>query len=225
LLPPELHAEIPEVRRRQAAETAAQFGDISWIYPLVDGARPIPDTTERILLASTWEPALEVTGLEGAPPPATAGNVLRPATAAKLSIRLPPTTDAATAAAVLAQRLQADPPYGARVTIEPGAAEDGWHAPPEPAWLSSALGEASAAAFGNPPRAMGQGGTIPFLAMLGQRFPEAQFVVTGVLGPQTNAHGPNEFLHLPTARRVTTAVAHLLHAHATRVPSTSHDHN
>jgi acetylornithine deacetylase/succinyl-diaminopimelate desuccinylase-like protein len=216
LLPPELHAEIPDLRRRQAAETAAKLGDIRPAYPLVDGARPVPDTAEEMLLASTWAPTLEVTGLEGAPPLAAAGNVLRPTTAARLSIRIPPTTDPATAATALVERLRADPPYGARVTVEPESVEGGWHAPPEPAWLADALHGASTAAFGQAPRSMGVGGTIPFLAMLGHRFPEAHFVVTGVLGPQTNAHGPNEFLHLPTARRVTTAVAHLLHAHAAR---------
>ena len=57
---------------------------------------------------------------------------------------------------------------------------------------------------------MGEGGTIPFLAELGSRFPEAQFLVTGVLGPGSNAHGPNEMLDLTTARRVTAAVAHVL---------------
>ena len=72
------------------------------------------------------------------------------------------------------------------------------------------------AAFGAPARAMGEGGSIPFMGMLGDRFPEAQFLLTGVLGPGSNAHGPNEFLHLPTGKRLTACVAHVLDAHARR---------
>jgi acetylornithine deacetylase/succinyl-diaminopimelate desuccinylase-like protein len=215
---PELHVEVPEVRRRQITETAAELGDPSRNYPFVDGAGPTTRDPERQLLAQNWGPALEVTGLSGAPPVETAGNVLRPATTAKLSIRVPPTADAQSAAAAVVQRLMADRPHGMRVTVTPGAAESGWHAPPEAPWLAEALQVAAQEAFGGPPRSIGEGGTIPFLDMLGRRFPEAQFLVTGVLGPESNAHGPNEFLHVPTARRVTTAVAHVVDAHARRAP-------
>lgn len=92
----------------------------------------------------------------------------------------------------------------------------GWDAPATEPWLADAVGEASVAAFGQPPGALGIGGSIPFMAMLGHRFPSAQFLVTGVMGPESNAHGPNEFLDLPTARRVTACVADVLAAHATR---------
>jgi acetylornithine deacetylase/succinyl-diaminopimelate desuccinylase-like protein len=212
LLISELHVDVPDHRRRQIAETAPELGDIGRLYPFVRDARPIDPDAEAMLLARTWGPALEVVGLEGAPLPSEAGNVLRPFTAAKLSVRVPPTGDAQSAAAALVKRLSDDPPYGARVTVEPGTAEAGWHAPPEPAWLSEALGAASTAAFGRPHRSLGEGGTIPFMGLLGRRFPDARFVITGVLGPGSNAHGPNEFLHLPTARNVTTAVAHVLDA-------------
>ena len=63
---------------------------------------------------------------------------------------------------------------------------------------------------------MGEGGSIPFMAMLGERFPNAQFVVTGVLGPHSNAHGPNEFLHIPTGRRITQVIAQVLADHHAR---------
>ena len=59
---------------------------------------------------------------------------------------------------------------------------------------------------------MGTGGTIPFMKMLGERYRNVQFAVTGVLGPQSNAHGPNEFLHIDCAKRVTACIAHLLGA-------------
>jgi acetylornithine deacetylase/succinyl-diaminopimelate desuccinylase-like protein len=214
VLLPELHVEVPEHRRRQIVETAPDLGDLATRYPFAGSTRPLAATTEEMLLARLWGPSLEVVGLEGAPPPGEAGNVLRPWTAAKLSVRVPPTADAQRAAAALVRTLTDDPPDGAVVTVAPGAAEPGWHAPPEPDWLLAGIDRASTAAFGRPHRALGEGGTIPFMGMLGRRFPDARFVITGVLGPGSNAHGPNEFLHLPTARRVTVAVAHILDAQA-----------
>ena len=75
------------------------------------------------------------------------------------------------------------------------------------------MARASEAAFGAPPAYMGEGGSIPFMAMLGEKFPQAQFVVTGVLGPHSNAHGPNEFLHIPTAERISVVIAQVLADH------------
>jgi acetylornithine deacetylase/succinyl-diaminopimelate desuccinylase-like protein len=216
LLLPQLHTNVPDERLRQIAATAPELGDFSDRFPFAGGTRPAHGTTEQLLVARTWRPSLEVTGMEGAPPPAEAGNVLRPSTAVKLSVRIPPTADADVAIDALERRLATDPPYGASVTLRRGSAEAGWHAPPELPWLARAIDRASQATFGQAPRSLGEGGTIPFMGMLGRRFPLAQFVITGVLGPESNAHGPNEFLHLPTVRRVTTAVAHILDAHARR---------
>jgi acetylornithine deacetylase/succinyl-diaminopimelate desuccinylase-like protein len=214
LIPRELHADIPEDRLRQIAATAHELGDFADRFPFAGETQPVRPTTEQQLIARTWEPSLEVVGLSGAPLPEEAGNVLRPRTAVKLSIRVPPTTDAAAAADAVERRLTADPPYGAKVTVRRGSAEPGWHAPRDAPWLARAIDKASVATFGEPARSLGEGGTIPFMGMLGARFPAAQFVVTGLLGPGSNAHGPNEFLHLPTARKVTAAVAHVLDAHA-----------
>lgn len=211
---PELQVEIPPHRAAQASATADELGKDVINFPLTPGARACHDNAEDIILARTWGAALEVVGLDGAPAPDAAGNVLRPYSSAKLSIRVPPTADAQVAAAAIVRRLTESPPYGVSVTVTPGAAECGWHAPDDPPWLTEAMATASIAAFGQPAGYMGEGGTIPFMGMLGRRFPDARFVVTGVLGPGSNAHGPNEFLHLPTARRVTTSVAHILDAHA-----------
>jgi acetylornithine deacetylase/succinyl-diaminopimelate desuccinylase-like protein len=216
LLVRELHADIPDDRLRQVTATAGDIGDLRDHFPFAGDTRPVHPSPEQQLVARTWQPSLEVVGLDGAPPTASAGNVLRPVTAAKLSVRVPPTADPAAASEAIARRLTADPPYGARVTVHAGAAEAGWNAPPDRPWLTRAVEAASVAAFGRPSRSLGEGGTIAFMGMLGRRFPDAQFVITGVLGPDSNAHGPNEFLHLPTARRVTTAVAHILDAHARR---------
>jgi acetylornithine deacetylase/succinyl-diaminopimelate desuccinylase-like protein len=142
--------------------------------------------------------------------------VLRPFTELKLSLRVPPTADAKAASTKLKQILERDPPYGARVSYEGEKEGSGWNAPATAPWLEAALEDASHAAWGKPMAMMGEGGSIPFMGMLGEKFPEAQFVVTGVLGPHSNAHGPNEFLHIPTGKRVTETVARVLAAHAER---------
>ena len=215
MLLPELNVEIPPDRRHQAAETAADF-PIGGHFPFVPGAEPmVADPTEQ-LLSRTWHPSLSVTGVDGIPPVESAGNVLRPHTSLHLSVRLPPTCDHEAALAALHAALTNDPPYGAHVTFDDGQSGPGWNAPAFAPWLQTALDEASTATFGTASRAFGEGGSIPFMGMLGEIFPDAQFVITGCLGPGANAHGPNEYLHLPTARRVTSCLVTVLEAHATR---------
>jgi acetylornithine deacetylase/succinyl-diaminopimelate desuccinylase-like protein len=210
----ELHVAIPAERRAQAERAAAALGGAVYAkFPLVPGLRPMDDDLDELVLNRTWRPQLAVTGMAGLPPPGNAGNVLLPQTAAKLSLRLPPTLDAARAGEIVATLLEANPPYGARVAFAAKEGSTGWNAPGLAPWLGRSLAAASEAAFGAPPAYMGEGGTIPFMAMLGEKFPEAQFVVTGVLGPHSNAHGPNEFLHLPTAKRITAVIARVLTDH------------
>jgi acetylornithine deacetylase/succinyl-diaminopimelate desuccinylase-like protein len=160
---------------------------------------------------------LSVIGAEGLPPAPSAGNVLRPKTSLVLSLRLPPTVSAEGAGRSLKSVLEEHPLYGAKVSFDYEQAADGWNAPPTVPWLKAAVDRASAARFGKPAMWMGEGGTIPFMAMLGAKFPQAQFLVTGVLGPHSNAHGPNEFLHIEYAKRLTACVADVLAAHAESV--------
>jgi len=162
------------------------------------------------LLARTWRPTLSVTGAEGLPPLREAGNVLRPYTAFKLSLRLPPLVDAAQAVQQLKALLEDNAPYQARVTFESLGAATGWNAPDSAPWFAQALDAASHAHFGAPCGYIGQGGTIPLMNQLSQGFPSAQMMVCGVLGPRSNAHGPNEFLHVPYAKRLTAAVAEVI---------------
>jgi len=216
---PELHAAIPADRVAQAEVAAQVLGEsVSGRFPFVPGARPMGTDAAQRILARTWKPTLSITGVDGVPPLVSAGNVLRPFTAAKLSLRLPPTTHAERATAALKRLLEADPPYGARVTFEPELPGPGWNAPAFAPWLERAMADASQTYWGKPALFMGEGGTIPFMGMLGAKFPSAQFLITGVLGPGANAHGPNEFLHIPTAKRLTCAVAHVLEAHAEAKP-------
>jgi acetylornithine deacetylase/succinyl-diaminopimelate desuccinylase-like protein len=217
VLLPEAWVDIPAERARQADETATILGDPTTELPLVAGAAIRAGRSDaEILLDRTWRPSLEVIGADGLPAVAHAGNVLRPRTALALSLRLPPGADPAAARDALAGALTGDPPYGAEVRFDAREAAPGWDAPPTAPWLDHAVQSASSAHFGQRAAAMGEGGTIPFMGMLGERFPEAQFLVVGVLGPGANAHGPNEFLHVPTAKRLTACVADVLAAHAAR---------
>ncbi len=212
--PAALYAQIPAERIEQAKRAAAALGDAVYSkFPFVPGTTPMADDPGDLVLNRTWRPQLALIGIDGLPKPGDAGNVLLPFTTAKLSLRLPPTLDADAAGATLKLLLEEAPPHGARVVFTPQAASAGWNAPALAPWLGASLARASAAAFGAPPAYMGEGGSIPFMAMLGERFPAAQFVVTGVLGPHSNAHGPNEFLHLPTGRRITHAIAQVLADH------------
>ncbi|WP_298235332.1 M20 family metallopeptidase [uncultured Azohydromonas sp.] len=223
LLPPDFHVEIPAERVAQAQATAAALGDEVWKrYPWAcgnDGTPALPTTTDPVeaLLNRTWRPTLSVTGVDGFPELSQAGNVLRPYTAFKLSLRLPPTLDGHAAALKLQQLLEDNAPYNAKVTFHAdgraGAlGANGWNAPSLQPWLATALDAASQAHYGAPCGFIGQGGTIPFMGMLQEGFPKAQMMVCGVLGPKSNAHGPNEFLHLDYARRLTAAVAQVVAA-------------
>ena len=214
---PELHVQVPAERIAQARVAAAALGDQVFAkFPFAGGTRPMSDDLVELVLNRTWRPQLAVIGMEGLPVPGHAGNVLLPFTTAKLSFRLPPTLDAKAAKSAVTKLLQESAPYGAEVSFDCKDATIGWNAPALAPWLERSLAKASETTFGKPPAYMGEGGTIPFMAMLGEKFPRAQFVVTGVLGPASNAHGPNEFLHIPTAKHLTAIIAMVLADHGAR---------
>jgi acetylornithine deacetylase/succinyl-diaminopimelate desuccinylase-like protein len=211
------HAPIPEQRRTQAEVSGRVLGEsLLKRFPYAGHTEPMHEDVTELVLNRTWRPYLSITGAEGLPPIASAGNVLRPRTALKLSLRLPPSVRSAPAGAELKRILEADPPYKANVRFELEEPADGWDAPPVAPWLDASLERASQAFFGREACHMGEGGSIPFMGMLGREFPEAQFVITGVLGPQSNAHGPNEFLHIPMGKKVTSSMAQVLDDHARR---------
>ena len=219
LLPGSFHCEVPADRLAQAQATAAILGDqvhkrFPWAHYDCGGstAFALPTTTDPVqaLLNRTWTPTLSVTGAEGFPSLQDAGNVLRPYTAFKLSLRLPPLVDAGMAVEQLKALLEDNAPYQARVTFEGLSGATGWNAPSTAPWFEQALNSASNAYFGAPCGYIGQGGTIPLMNMLSKGFPKAQMMVCGVLGPKSNAHGPNEFLHVPYAKKLTAAVAQVI---------------
>jgi acetylornithine deacetylase/succinyl-diaminopimelate desuccinylase-like protein len=212
---PELHTEVPADRRAQIKATASVLGEVvAGKLPWVQGARAVSPDPAELITNNTWRATLAVTGADGLPPVASAGNVLLPQIALKLSLRLPPTVDAERAAAALRSALERDPPYGAKVRFEEDPPTGGWNAPAFAPWLEQSIASASKAVYGRESLNAGCGGTIPFMGMLGRQFPRTQFFITGVLGPHSNAHGPNEFLDIEYAKKLTACVSLVLADHA-----------
>ncbi len=210
ILPSFLNEQIPGMRRNEAA-AAGRVLDFETMYPFAGNGEPVSSDSTELVLQNTWHPALEVTGSEGLPELQKAGNVLRPFTTAKIALRLAPTTDAIKAVNELTKLLTKDPPYGSVISFELETPNPGWHAPLTSESLERSFQEASSDFFSAPAISMGCGGSIPFMEFLAKKFPNAQFIVTGVLGPHSNAHGPNEFLNIPTAKKLTACVAKVVH--------------
>ena len=217
ILLPECSVDIPQQRQQQAAVAAKALDkEIYQCFPFVTEAEPTNLDPQEALLLRTWEPTLSVTGVAGIPSIEDAGSVLRPYTTVKLSFRLPPTCDVDVAEQAIKKALESESPYGAKVTFTPEQNGSGWNAPEVSEWLAKATDDASKTFFGAESVYIGEGGSIPFMGMLGEKFPEAQFLITGVLGPKSNAHGPNEFLHIPMGKKLTACVSYVLAKHYER---------
>jgi acetylornithine deacetylase/succinyl-diaminopimelate desuccinylase-like protein len=217
ILPKELYVSIPKQRIAQAKAAAKVLGrEVHAKMPFAGGTTPIAKNLSELVLNRTWRPQLAVIGADGLTPSADAGNVLLPYTTLKLSFRWPPTLNANKAIEAVEKMLTKKPPYNAQVEVKFDRGGTGWNSPALAPWLEASVARASQTAFGKPVVHMGEGGTIPFMGMLGEKFPETQFVITGVLGPHSNAHGPNEFLHIPTGKKVTMAIAQIVADHFTR---------
>jgi len=208
-----LYVDIPDHIELAALDVAQVTGpEIITRFPWVDGAEAGSDDLAELIITNTWRPSLATVGLAGAPLIEDAGNTLRPYTTAKLVIRLPPTLDATIAGQEIKKILEHEPPYGAKVVFELETPQTGWSAPAEAPWLAEVLNRASQRYFSKPVMHMGCGGTIPFMKMLGDAYPNTEFFVTGVLGPKSNAHGPNEFLHIDTAKKITACTVDVIAA-------------
>jgi len=210
----DLIVDIPKQRIDQARQTAETLHDIYFdTFPFLKDVKPITDDIAELLLNQTWRPQLSVIGLDGLPSTANAGNVTVPSLSVGISIRIPPTCDAEQAVNALKKELESDPPFNAKITFEPDTPATGWEAPELEDWLENANNTASMLFYNKPAAYFGEGGTIPFMGMLGEMYPKAQFLITGVLGPKSNAHGPNEFLHIPMGKKITACVTSVLSAH------------
>lgn len=217
LKPEALYVDIPEQRKKQAEKAANTLQDTVHLkYPWAVDAPTPSETPFELLLNNTWRPTLSITGADGLPALVDAGNVQLPFTTLKLSFRLPPTCDAGAAASAVKEIFETDPPPLSKVEFDIESTMAGWNAPPVASWLEASMHKGSEAFFNKPSMYMGTGGTIPFMGMLGEKFPDAQFLVTGLLGPKSNAHGPNEFLHIETGKRLTCCVAQVIEDHFKR---------
>ncbi|MCA8974609.1 MAG: M20/M25/M40 family metallo-hydrolase, partial [Planctomycetes bacterium] len=177
ILPKPFHVKIPKQRKQQAATCARVLGNDLWKrFPWAEGTKPMAKDRTELVLNRTWRPWVELIGVDGVPAVGNAGNVLRPYTSGKLSVRLPPRADPKACTAALTKLLTQKPPYGAKVTFTPDEPASGWDAPPLSPWLEDACAQASQTFFGKPCVYMGEGGTIPFMGMLGEKFPAAQFM-------------------------------------------------
>ena len=211
ILPEELNTKIPDYRIEETKNLVSILGnEVVEEFPWKNGMKPSTDDNVEGVLRRTWRPALSIVGSDGMPSTANAGNVLRPYTTLQLSMRIPPMVDPKKAVDAIEKVLEDDIPYGASVELEFEEAAEGWNAPESKTWLLNAIEKASKEYFNQMPCTIGEGGTIPFMAMLGKQFPKAQFVITGVLGPQSNAHGPNEFLHIPFAKNLTCCISSII---------------
>jgi len=210
LHPKAFYTEIPPVRRKQVEAKASLLKTLDGVFPwLEQPALRFHNLTDG-LIAQTWLPQLAITGANGLPEIANAGNVLRAGTALRLSLRTPPCVDATLALDTLRETLLAQPPFGARVELTDEAAYDGWNAQPEQPWFAEAVETASQEIFGQSAVYSGEGGSLSIFDVLQGAWPNAQFFLTGVLGPQANAHGPDEALRLDYAEKLCRAVARVI---------------
>ncbi|AJC50385.1 M20/M25/M40 family metallo-hydrolase [Coxiella endosymbiont of Amblyomma americanum] len=211
----ELKVSIPTYHKEQAEKVARTLrnSSIQSILPLLPNVEPITHNVTELLLNRTWRPQLSIIGIDGLPTAKNAGNVSIPFLKVILSMRLPPTIDAQKASIVLKNTLEKDPAYHAKISFSPKFSSNGWVSPSLSHWLSVASKTASQQFFGKPSAYFGEGGTIPFMKMLGEMFPNTQFMITGLLGPKSNAHGPNECLDISTGKKLTACVAWVIAAH------------
>lgn len=217
ILLPSFHVEIPEERLEQIKYVAKEMSrHRTEMFPLLPGCHLVSNKLEDILINTTWKPTLSVIGVEGMPPFASAGNVIRPLTAVFLTLRIPPMLDVNELAQELKEVLESDSPYGAKVNFNILNCSSGWNANTMEPWLRNAMDYSAKTYFGKPPAFNGIGGTIGIMELFDKYFPNAQYFVSGVEGPGSNAHGPNESLHIPSAKKITCVLAQLLKEHCNK---------
>ena len=206
---------IPYIRHEQAQKAASVLeGDFKNAFPLISGVETVSEDISELILNRAWRASLSYTGAKGFPSPEQAGNVLRPQSLLKLSLRIPPNSDSKVIATELKKLLEENPPYRAKVHYTVENRTDGWNAPDFPEWFENAVQDASTTFFGREALFIGEGGSIPFINLLSRKFPEAKFMLCGILGPNSNAHGPNEFLCIPAVKKLTCCVAQVLAQHS-----------
>lgn len=209
---PEFEVEIPESFRKEAEDIANLVGEeLVNQYKFLDGCRAINhDNLPEVYLNTNWRPSLAITGASNMPDTSVAGNVVRNSTTLRVSIRLPPGLDSQEALAKATKMLTEDPPFGAKVELLDAMGGDGWQMKDLSEKTLTVLEDASKNFYGKGCGYYGIGGSIPFLKVLGDKFPSTEILALGVLGPESSAHAPNETLNLPYTKKFIGALSHTL---------------
>ena len=208
----ELNTELPAYARPEAERMVALSGEaMCKKYKMEEGVKYCSqDNLVEMYLNNTWRANLSVTGAGGLPDYNRAGNVVRPQTTLRLSYRLPPNMDCHKAAAIVKQKLTTDVPHDCIVEIKGDHNGNGWcMKDPEP-WFHDVINNASKNFYDREYGSYGMGGSIPFLSQLGGLYPNTFIVALGLLGPQSNAHAPNESVNLTYAKKLTMCMSHIL---------------
>lgn len=194
-----LHRHVASAPEYDEARLRAESG-------LLDGVERVG--IDNPLQQLWWQPAITVTGID-APAVAVAANALAAAVRVKISVRVAPGQTAAEAARLVQQHLLANAAFGARLEFGDEQLGEGYLVEADHPVVHDAIATMTAA-WGREPVLQGVGGSIPFIADLAERYPEAAILVTGVEDPDSRAHSPNESLHLPGFRKAVAAEALLL---------------
>lgn len=192
---------------------AALSGDMLYKkYQTHEGVQAMSqDNLKELYLNNTWKANLSITGASGLPDIQIAGNVIRSQTSVRLSMRLPPSCDPQKATEALTKKLTEDVPYNLKVDVKGGHAGSGWCMKTMEPWLDTAMRKAGSDFFeGKDTGTYGMGGSIPFLSELGKMYPTAVILAFGLIGPNANAHAPNECINLTYAKKLTCALSHLI---------------
>lgn len=211
-LPSDLYVNIPPDKYTQAYELISEMnGKIDFEFPFVDGVKPVEDDGFKQYINRIWNPTLTAVGTDGIPHISNAGNVLRPYTTLALSLRLPPSLSKEEAVKTVREFFsKVQVPHNGKLTLTEGSSGQGFNCPAYDPKLKAVIDEAGELFFGTKVLYYGEGGSIPFINELAYMFPKSQFIVTGVLGPKSNAHGPNEFLHLPYMKKLILSLSKVL---------------
>lgn len=206
------HVVIPEHNIQEAKKLANLKKDsiVKDSVKLLPNVKPLSDDYSEIILNNTWRPTLVITGFTGFPQTEIAGNVLRNKTTCRVAIRLPPTANAKSIETKCREIMTSNPPFNCKITLSNVEAGYGWAAKELPDVLKDSFNKSSKTLFGREFFCFGEGGSIGFIHDLGELYPDCQMLVTGVLGPKTNAHCPNECLNIDYTEKITVALAHTI---------------
>lgn len=206
-----LQAQIPALRLKQIQEVSLRMGDQIWkTAPLLENVQPKYGNNDAILIQSTWKPSLTIIGIDGIPSIQNAGNVIQGSVSLRLSFRIPPGIDIDNALQSINDCFTQNIPYGCSVTWNSLEYLPGWCAPSHSVKYEKLFHDAGEQVFEEKTLACGQGASIGFIPKFEKLFPKTEIILIGVLGPQSNAHSPNEALNVLYTQKLIETIAIVL---------------